>query len=178
MNQQLLEKYLWGAATYLRGHIDAGDYKQFIFPLLFFKRICDVYAEEFTTAMKESDGDQQYALFPEHQPHRRPPHDPDHGPAAGRERLRSHLRLRRPAPQLRPPAPRGANRRRGSADEGSGKSGSRPPPAAIRPTRRCRSRAPRRGPSPPRTTAMTSSAEVGTTTARGRARNAVSPSDS
>jgi len=41
MNQQTLEKYLWGAATYLRGHIDADDYKQFIFPLLFFKRICD-----------------------------------------------------------------------------------------------------------------------------------------
>ena len=66
MNQSELEKYLWGAATYLRGHIDAGDYKQFIFPLLFFKRISDVYDEEFTEAMEESDGDKQYALFPEH----------------------------------------------------------------------------------------------------------------
>ena len=36
MNQRELEKYLWGAATTLRGTIDAGDYKQFIFPLLFF----------------------------------------------------------------------------------------------------------------------------------------------
>ena len=35
MKQKTLEKYLWGAATSLRGHIDAGDYKQFIFPLLF-----------------------------------------------------------------------------------------------------------------------------------------------
>jgi type I restriction enzyme M protein len=61
MNQQLLEKYLWGAATYLRGHIDAGDYKQFIFPLLFFKRICDVYDEEFAEALAESDGDKDYA---------------------------------------------------------------------------------------------------------------------
>lgn len=61
MNQQTLEKYLWGAATYLRGHIDAGDYKQFIFPLLFFKRICDVYDEEFTEALAESDGDKDYA---------------------------------------------------------------------------------------------------------------------
>ena len=34
MNQQALEKYLWGAATLLRGTIDAGDYKQYIFPLL------------------------------------------------------------------------------------------------------------------------------------------------
>ena len=65
MNQQTLEKYLWGAATYLRGHIDAGDYKQFIFPLLFFKRICDVYDEEYAEAMAESDGDKEYARSPE-----------------------------------------------------------------------------------------------------------------
>jgi len=36
MTQQELEKYLWGAAQVLRGTIDAGDYKQYIFPLLFF----------------------------------------------------------------------------------------------------------------------------------------------
>ncbi|MDZ7742220.1 MAG: class I SAM-dependent DNA methyltransferase [Bacteroidota bacterium] len=65
MTQQQLEKYLWGAATYLRGHIDAGDYKQYIFPLLFFKRICDVYDEEFELAMKESGGDLEYAAFEE-----------------------------------------------------------------------------------------------------------------
>jgi predicted restriction endonuclease len=65
MNQQTLEKYLWGAATYLRGHIDAGDYKQFIFPLLFFKRICDVYDEEYAEALEESDGDKDYARSPE-----------------------------------------------------------------------------------------------------------------
>jgi type I restriction enzyme M protein len=65
MNQQTLEKYLWGAATYLRGHIDAGDYKQFIFPLLFFKRICDVYDEEYAEALKESHGDKDYARNPE-----------------------------------------------------------------------------------------------------------------
>ena len=46
ITQQQLESYLWGAATLLRGTIDAGDYKQFIFPLLFFKRLCDVYDEE------------------------------------------------------------------------------------------------------------------------------------
>ena len=39
MSQQELESYLWGAAKLLRGLIDAGDYKQFIFPLLFFKRL-------------------------------------------------------------------------------------------------------------------------------------------
>lgn len=63
ITQQELESYLWGAATLLRGFIDAGDYKQFIFPLLFFKRICDVYDEEFQQALLESDGDIDYAAF-------------------------------------------------------------------------------------------------------------------
>ena len=66
MTQKELEKYLWGAATQLRGTIDAGDYKQYIFPLLFFKRICDVFDEEFENALKESDGDIEYAAFAEH----------------------------------------------------------------------------------------------------------------
>ncbi len=66
MTQQELEKYLWGAAKVLRGTIDAGDYKQYIFPLLFFKRICDVYDEEFEKALQESDGDMEYAAFAEH----------------------------------------------------------------------------------------------------------------
>lgn len=65
MTQQELEKYLWGAATALRGTIDAGDYKQYIFPLMFFKRISDVYDEEFENALAESDGDIEYAAFAE-----------------------------------------------------------------------------------------------------------------
>lgn len=65
MSQQELEKYLWGAAVALRGTIDAGDYKQYIFPLLFFKRICDVYDEEYERALAESDGDIAYAEFAE-----------------------------------------------------------------------------------------------------------------
>lgn len=66
MTQKELEKYLWGAATQLRGTIDAGDYKQYIFPLMFFKRICDVYDEEFENALAESDDDLEYAAFAEH----------------------------------------------------------------------------------------------------------------
>lgn len=65
MTQQELEKFLWGAATALRGTIDAGDYKQYIFPLLFFKRISDVYDEEFEKALAESNGDLEYAAFAE-----------------------------------------------------------------------------------------------------------------
>lgn len=30
-----LEKYLWESAVLLRTHVDAGAYKQYIFPLLF-----------------------------------------------------------------------------------------------------------------------------------------------
>ncbi|MBP3820340.1 SAM-dependent DNA methyltransferase [bacterium] len=48
-----LESYLWGSAVLLRTNIDAGAYKQYIFPLLFFKRICDVYDEECQNAIKQ-----------------------------------------------------------------------------------------------------------------------------
>jgi type I restriction enzyme M protein len=65
ITQQQLESYLWGAATLLRGTIDAGDYKQFIFPLLFYKRVCDVFDEETQAALKESEGDQDFAHYPE-----------------------------------------------------------------------------------------------------------------
>ena len=55
-----LESHLWGAATILRGLVDAGDYKQFIFPLLFYKRLSDVWDEEYNHAFTESD-EKQYA---------------------------------------------------------------------------------------------------------------------
>lgn len=48
-----LEKYLWGSAVLLRTHVDAGAYKQYIFPLLFFKRLSDVYDEESEKVEKE-----------------------------------------------------------------------------------------------------------------------------
>ena len=60
-----LEAHLWESANILRGPVDAADFKTYIFPLLFFKRICDVYNEEFQTALEESGGDQVYAGFPE-----------------------------------------------------------------------------------------------------------------
>ena len=56
-----LEKYLWGAAVLLRGQIDATSYKEYIFPLVFFKRICDVYDEAYKDAMILSDGDAEFA---------------------------------------------------------------------------------------------------------------------
>ncbi len=65
VSQQQLESYLWGAAILLRGFVDAGDYKQFIFPLIFFKRLSDVYDEEFEMALKKSGGDKDFASFAE-----------------------------------------------------------------------------------------------------------------
>lgn len=48
-----LQTYLWNSAVLLRTNIDAGAYKQYIFPLLFFKRICDVYDEECQQILAE-----------------------------------------------------------------------------------------------------------------------------
>ena len=73
ITQQQLESYLWGAAVLLRGTIDAGDYKQFIFPLLFYKRLCDVFDEETRAALQESGGDAQFAAYPENHRFQVPP---------------------------------------------------------------------------------------------------------
>lgn len=54
-----LQSYLWNSAVLLRTHIDAGSYKQYIFPLLFFKRICDVYDEECDQILVDYDGDEE-----------------------------------------------------------------------------------------------------------------------
>ena len=65
MTQKQLEDYLCGAANILRGMIDAADFKQYIFPLLFFKRISDLWDEEYQTALNEGDGDLTFAEFAE-----------------------------------------------------------------------------------------------------------------
>lgn len=56
-----LENYLLESANILRGHIDASDFKAYIFPLLFYKRLSDVYDEEYQNALKESNNDKKYA---------------------------------------------------------------------------------------------------------------------
>ena len=48
---QELESHLWGAANLLRGKIDSSEYKTYIFGLLFFKRLCDVWDEEYEEKM-------------------------------------------------------------------------------------------------------------------------------
>ena len=61
ISQSELESYLWDSAVYLRTNIDAGAYKQYIFPLLFFKRLCDVYDEAYQKALDISGGDEEFA---------------------------------------------------------------------------------------------------------------------
>ena len=60
-----LESHLWEAANILRGPVDAADFKSYVFPLLFFKRLSDVHDEEYQAAMEESGGDEEYAQFPQ-----------------------------------------------------------------------------------------------------------------
>ena len=63
LSQQKLESYLWGCAEYLRNKIDAGDYKVYIFPMLFYKRVSDVYDEEYESLLAETNDKKYEALY-------------------------------------------------------------------------------------------------------------------
>lgn len=65
ISQGELESYLWGAAVILRGLIDAGDYKGYIFPLVFLKRVSDVWDEEHSAALLAYQGEEELADLPE-----------------------------------------------------------------------------------------------------------------
>jgi len=60
-----LEQHLAKASWILKGVVDAADFKVYIFPLLFFKRLSDVYDDEYKKALEESSGDTSYAELPE-----------------------------------------------------------------------------------------------------------------
>ena len=47
------ETFLYASADILRGYVEASDYKSYVFPLLFFKRVCDVYDEETANAIEQ-----------------------------------------------------------------------------------------------------------------------------
>ncbi|MFA5751223.1 MAG: type I restriction-modification system subunit M [Candidatus Paceibacterota bacterium] len=50
-----LESFLWKSADILRGKIDSSDYKKYIFGLLFYKRMSDVWDEEYKKVIDEYD---------------------------------------------------------------------------------------------------------------------------
>ena len=53
MDLTQLKQFLWKSADILRGNIDSADYKKYIFGLLFFKRISDVWDEEYNKMLKK-----------------------------------------------------------------------------------------------------------------------------
>ncbi len=62
---QKLYSHLFEACNILRGPINQDEYKSYVTPILFFKRISDVYDEETAIAMEKSGGDEEFASFAE-----------------------------------------------------------------------------------------------------------------
>src|ERR1700737_4469257 len=48
-----LESWIWDAACSIRGAKDAAKYKEFILPLIFTKRLCDVFDDELNRIAHE-----------------------------------------------------------------------------------------------------------------------------
>src|SRR5207253_2984809 len=49
----MLETWLWDAACAIRGAMDAPKFKDFILPLIFFKRLSDVFDDEFAEYVEQ-----------------------------------------------------------------------------------------------------------------------------
>jgi len=52
-NNKSLESWIWDAACSIRGAKDAAKYKEFILPLIFTKRLCDVFDDELNRIAQE-----------------------------------------------------------------------------------------------------------------------------
>lgn len=64
-NAQDLYNFLFEACNILRGPVSQDNFKDYITPILYYKRISDVYDEETQSALEESGGDKEYAALPE-----------------------------------------------------------------------------------------------------------------
>ncbi len=62
---QILYAHLFEACNILRGPINQDEFKSYVTPILFFKRLSDVYDEETIAALDRSGGDEEYASFQE-----------------------------------------------------------------------------------------------------------------
>lgn len=71
-NNKSLESWIWDAACAIRGAKDAGKFKDYILPLIFVKRLCDVFDDEVnriakdgsrTEALKKIDNDHSRVRF-------------------------------------------------------------------------------------------------------------------
>ena len=60
LNISTLETWLWDAACVIRGTTDAPKFKDFILPLIFYKRLSDVFDDEFAKQIEEF-GDEEVA---------------------------------------------------------------------------------------------------------------------
>ena len=52
-NDKSLESWIWDAACSIRGAKDAPKYKDYILPLIFTKRLCDVFDDELNVSELE-----------------------------------------------------------------------------------------------------------------------------
>ena len=62
---QELYNFIYRACDYLRGPVGHESFKDYLTPLLYYKRLSDTWDEEYAAALDESDGDVEYARFPE-----------------------------------------------------------------------------------------------------------------
>ena len=62
---QDLYNFIYRACDYLRGPVGHESFKDYLTPLLYYKRLSDTWDEEFEAALEESGGDMEYARLPE-----------------------------------------------------------------------------------------------------------------
>ena len=62
---QDLYHFLYEACNILRKFVEHESFKDYITPLLYYKRLCDVWDEEYEAALAESGNDEEYARLPE-----------------------------------------------------------------------------------------------------------------